>query len=89
MWLCVTFHNPSPRRLFNELSNDDVNLWIAKYRSEYGDQKQEIINAINCRTILRSVGVKSELKDFVPDFHKQEFSEKELSDKIAMFFGVE
>ena len=83
------FHCPSPRRLFESLSNDEVNLWMSKYTSEYGDQKQEILNAITCQSIMASVGQKTLIKDFVPELHKQESSEKELSDKIAMYFGVE
>ena len=61
---------------------------MAKYTSEYGDQKQEILNAITCHTIMYSQGYKTELKDFVIDWHRQLPKENELNDKIKMFFGV-
>jgi len=41
-----------------------------------------------CNAILASQGVKTELKDFVIDWYKQMPTEKDVENKIKMFFGV-
>ena len=87
-WLCDKFNNPSPRRLLRRMTNDEINMWLAKYRNEYGDQKQELYPAMICQAILASQGVKTDVKDFIIDWYRKEQTEKEIEDKIRLYFGM-